>query len=97
IGKDILKEQIENGAKRKIVGIEMIDKGIPRTDYEVLSDDKVIGHVTSGTQSPTLKKNVRRALINTEYAEIGTEIIVQVRKRKLNAKIVPTPFYKREK
>src|SRR5699024_8502661 len=71
IGKDVLREQIENGAKRKIVGIEMIDKGIPRTDYEVLSDDKVIGHVTSGTQSPTLKKNVGRALIDTDYAVIG--------------------------
>lgn len=96
IGKEALKKQIENGPNRKIVGIEMIDKGIPRADYEVLYEGKVIGHVTSGTQSPTLKKNVGRAIIDADYAEIGTELLIQVRKRQLKAKIVPTPFYKRE-
>src|SRR5699024_653694 len=55
IGKDVLKDQVDNGADRKSVGIEMIDKGIPRTGYTVLSeDDEEIGFVTSGTQSPTL-------------------------------------------
>lgn len=95
IGKAALKEQVEKGTARKIVGIEMIDKGIPRTDYEVLVEDQVIGHVTTGTQSPTLKKNIGRALIQADYAEIGTEVLVQVRKRQLRAKVVPTPFYKR--
>lgn len=96
IGKTALKKQIDNGPARKIVGIEMIDKGIPRTNYEVLYDGKVIGHITSGTQSPTLKKNVGRAIIEAEYADVGTELLIQVRKRELKAKIVPTPFYKRE-
>ncbi|ASN05253.1 glycine cleavage system aminomethyltransferase GcvT [Virgibacillus necropolis] len=97
IGKSVLKEQVENGADRKLVGIEMIDKGIPRHGYEVLIGEEEVGFVTSGTQSPTLNKNVGLVLIKSEYAEEGTEVVVQVRKRKLKAKVVKTPFYKREK
>lgn len=95
IGKEALKKQKEEGPSRKLVGIEMIDKGIPRTHYEVLDGDEKIGFVTTGTQSPTLGKNVGLALLNKEYTEIGTEVTVQVRKRKLKAKVVATPFYKR--
>lgn len=97
IGKSVLKEQVEHGAPRKLVGIEMIDKGIPRHDYPVLYDDKEIGFVTSGTQSPTLNKNLGLALIDAKYADEGTELEVQIRKRRLKASIVKTPFYKREK
>lgn len=97
IGKAALKKQKEEGLKRKLVGIEMIDKGIPRTDYPVFSGEKQVGIVTTGTQSPTLKKNVGLALIETSAAELGTEVEVQVRKKRLKAKIVATPFYKRAK
>ncbi|KGX90884.1 glycine cleavage system protein T [Pontibacillus halophilus JSM 076056 = DSM 19796] len=97
IGKSVLKEQKDNGAKRKLVGIEMIDKGIPRNGYAVFVGEEEIGFVTSGTQSPTLKKNVGLALIQAPYAELGNEVTVQVRKRKLQAQIVRTPFYKRNK
>ncbi|WP_173916166.1 glycine cleavage system aminomethyltransferase GcvT [Halobacillus sp. Marseille-Q1614] len=95
IGKEALKKQKEEGLSRKLVGIEMIDKGIPRTGYQVFDGDKEVGFVTTGTQSPTLGKNVGLALLNTKYTEAGTEVEVQVRKRKLRAKVVPTPFYKR--
>ncbi|MBT2214440.1 glycine cleavage system aminomethyltransferase GcvT [Virgibacillus dakarensis] len=97
IGKAALKKQKEEGPARKLVGIEMIDKGIPRHGYEVLAADQKIGFVTSGTQSPTLQKNVGLALIQTEFANIGTEVVVQVRKRQLKAVVAETPFYKREK
>lgn len=97
IGKAALKKQKEEGLKRKLVGIEMIDKGIPRTDYPVFSGEKQVGIVTTGTQSPTLKKNVGLALIETSVAELGAEVEVQVRKKRLKAKIVATPFYKRAK
>lgn len=97
IGKNVLKDQVENGANRKLVGIEMIDKGIPRHGYEVFVDQEEVGFVTSGTQSPTLNKNVGLVLIESEYAVEGTEVVVQVRKRKLKAKVVKTPFYKRAK
>lgn len=97
IGKAKLTEQIEKGPCRKNVGIEMIDRGIPRHGYAVFVDDKEIGVVTSGTHSPSLGKNLGRVLVDSEYAEIGTELFIQVRKRKLKAKVVKTPFYTPEK
>ncbi|SDI32175.1 glycine cleavage system aminomethyltransferase GcvT [Natribacillus halophilus] len=96
IGKAALAAEKENKPARKLVGIEMIEKGIPRTDYPVYDHNgNDIGHVTSGTQSPTLGKNLGLALVNAEYAVLDTELTVGVRKRNLQAKIVPTPFYKR--
>ena len=95
IGIEVLKEQKENGAPRKLIGIEMIDRGIPRHGYRVFVKDEEIGEVTTGTQSPTLKKNVGLALIKTEYAIQGEEVEVEIRGKKLKAKIISTPFYKR--
>ncbi|WP_226035038.1 glycine cleavage system aminomethyltransferase GcvT [Aquibacillus saliphilus] len=95
IGKEVLKKQKENGTKRKLVGIEMIEKGIPRHGYQVFFDEEEIGFITTGTQSPTLNKNIGLALIRTENAQLGSELYVQVRKNRLKAVVVPTPFYKR--
>lgn len=95
IGKEALTKQKEDGLKRKLVGLEMIEKGIPRTHYEVFKNDEKIGEVTTGTQSPTLGKNLGLAIIDTQYTELGTEVEVQVRKRRLKAEVVKTPFYKR--
>ncbi|MEV9639298.1 glycine cleavage system aminomethyltransferase GcvT [Mammaliicoccus sciuri] len=95
IGKDALKMQKEHGLLRKLVGLEMIDKGIPRTGYKVFSDGLEIGQVTTGTQSPTLKKNIGFALLAIDYTELGTEVEVEVRAKRLKAKVVETPFYKR--
>jgi aminomethyltransferase len=97
IGKEVLADQKANGAPRKTVGIEMIDRGIPRSHYPVLVDGEKIGEVTTGTQSPTLKRNVGLALIDAKYAELDREIIVEIRNKPLRAKIVKTPFYKRNK
>lgn len=96
-GREVLAEQKENGAPRKLVGIEMIDRGIPRTYYPVYSGDELIGEVTTGTQSPSLKKNVGLALIKSEYAVMGNELQVEIRNKKLKAQIVKTPFYKKNK
>lgn len=96
-GKSVLADQKENGTPRKSIGIEMIDKGIPRTGYPVFVGDKQIGFVTTGTQSPTLKKNIGLALIETECAEVGKELEVEIRNKRLKAITVATPFYKREK
>ncbi|UFJ42945.1 glycine cleavage system aminomethyltransferase GcvT [Brevibacillus humidisoli] len=97
IGCDVLKQQKEQGAPRKLVGIEMIDRGIPRTDYPVYAGDKRIGVVTTGTQSPTLKKNVGLALLDKAYTALDTAVDVEVRGKRLKAKVVATPFYKRSK
>ncbi|GGM40039.1 aminomethyltransferase [Paraliobacillus quinghaiensis] len=96
IGKDILEKQKKEGPKRKLVGIEMIEKGIPRHGYPVLIEDEQVGFVTSGTQSPTLNKNVGLVLIDAEYSKEGTIVTIKVRKKQLQAKVVSTPFYKRD-
>jgi len=95
IGQEVLKQQKENGAPRKLVGIEMIDRGIPRTHYPVYAGEEKVGEVTTGTQSPTLKKNVGLALIRSEHAGLGTQLEVEIRGKRLRAVVVPTPFYKR--
>ncbi|MGX1901076.1 glycine cleavage system aminomethyltransferase GcvT [Thermolongibacillus altinsuensis] len=97
IGKDVLKKQKEEGTLRKLVGIEMIDKGIPRHGYPIFSEEEEIGFVTTGTQSPTLKKNIGLALIKSEFSALDTEVKVDIRGKRLKAKVVATPFYKRAK
>ncbi|PPA71393.1 glycine cleavage system aminomethyltransferase GcvT [Jeotgalibacillus proteolyticus] len=96
IGQEILKDQKQNGAPRKLVGIEMIDRGIPRNGYPVFKGEEEIGFVTTGTQSPTLKKNVGYVLIRKEHAVIGEEVQVEIRGKKVKAEIVKSPFYKRK-
>jgi aminomethyltransferase len=97
IGKEALKQQKENGLPRKLVGIEMIDRGIPRHGYPVYKGDTQIGEVTTGTQSPTLKKNIGLALIDAKETELGNEVEVEIRGKRLKAAVSATPFYKRDK
>ncbi|SFC40963.1 aminomethyltransferase [Bacillus sp. OV322] len=94
-GKSVLKKQKEEGAPRRSAGIEMIDRGIPRHGYPVFSGGEQIGEITTGTQSPTLKKNVGLALLKREFTEIGTEVEVEIRSKRLKAKVIATPFYKK--
>ncbi len=95
IGQEVLKKQKEEGAPRKLVGIEMIGRGIPRSGYAVFHGDEKIGFVTTGTQSPTLKKNVGLILIDKACSALGTELEVDIRGKRVLAKVVKTPFYKR--
>lgn len=95
IGRSALAEQKERGIPRKLVGIEMVERGIPRAHYPVYAEDKEIGEVTSGTQSPTLKKNLGLALVQREYSDLGREVTVGIRGKRVKGKIVKTPFYKR--
>mgnify|MGYP003574975384 FL=1 len=97
IGKEALKQQKEKGASRKLVGIEMIDRGIPRHGYPVYKGEELIGEVTTGTQSPSLKRNIGLVLIKKEHAVLDFELEVEIRGKRLKAKVVSTPFYKREK
>ena len=98
IGKASLTAIREDGPKEKIVGFEAIERGIPREGYKVFSSDGAeIGVVTSGTQSPTLKKSIGMALVKSEAAALGTEIQIEIRNKRIQARIVPKPFYKRKK
>ncbi|PSL42352.1 aminomethyltransferase [Salsuginibacillus halophilus] len=95
-GQKALAVEKEAGPARRLVGIEMLDRGIPRYGYDVYdSEGNHVGTVTSGTQSPTLEKNLGLALVDTSVAEKGTSLYVQVRKRRLEAVVTETPFYKR--
>lgn len=97
IGKDVLKGQKAGHITRKLVGIEMIGRGIARHGYPVFVEDTQIGEVTTGTQSPTLNKNIGLALLNLSYIEVGTTVYVEIRGKKIEAQVVQTPFYKRTK
>jgi aminomethyltransferase len=88
-----LKEQKEKGVMRKLVGFEMIDRGIPRHDYEIVNvQGENIGKVTSGTQSPSLQKAIGMGYVKPEFAKEGSEIFISVRDKKLKAKVVKVPF-----
>ncbi|MFM7054827.1 MAG: glycine cleavage system aminomethyltransferase GcvT [Bacteroidota bacterium] len=90
-----LKMQKEAGLSKKLVGFEMIDRGIPRHDYPVLdSNGTVVGKVTSGTQSPSLGKAIGMAYVPSAMAAENSEIFISVRDKSLKAKVVKLPFYK---
>lgn len=92
---EALLAQKEAGVQRKLVGFEMIDRGIPRHDYPIVDAlGNVIGKVTSGTQSPSLQKAIGMGYVNKDLAKEGTEIFIDIRNSKIKAKVVKFPFYK---
>jgi aminomethyltransferase len=95
IGREALLKQKQEGVKRRLVGFEMIGKEIARDHYPVFLDGREAGHVTSGSPSITLKKNIGLAYLPADRAAIGTRFQVLVRSKQVEAKIVRTPFYKR--
>jgi aminomethyltransferase len=97
LGADVLRRQKAEGAPRKLVGFEMIDRGIGRHGYDVYIDGEKAGVVTSGTQTPFLKKAIGMAYVPTSEAVPDREIEIDIRGRRLKAKIAPMPFYKRAK
>jgi aminomethyltransferase len=89
----ILEKQKAEGVQQKLVGFEMIDKGIPRHDYEIRdAEGNLIGRVTSGTQSPSLQKAIGLGYVKTGFATLDTEIYIAVRDKLLKAKVVKAPF-----
>ncbi|WP_295792549.1 glycine cleavage system aminomethyltransferase GcvT [Mucilaginibacter sp.] len=88
-----LQQQKTEGLKRRLVGFEMIDRGIPRHDYPIVdADGNNIGRVTSGTQSPSLQKAIGMGYVDVAFAKEGTEIFISIRDNKIKAKIVKPPF-----
>ena len=97
IGSDVIRKQKAEGAPRKLVGFEMVDRAIGRHGYDVYLDGQKAGVVTSGTQTPFLKKNIGMAYLPADRTSPGTEFEVDVRGRRARATVVPMPFYKRQK
>lgn len=90
---EYLQKQKTNGVEKKLVGFEMIDKGIPRHDYRIKdAEGNLIGRVTSGTQSPTLGKAIGLGYVRTDLSSLDSEIYVEVRDKLLKAKVVKIPF-----
>ena len=94
LGRDALLRQKEEGTKRKLVGFELIDKGIARPHHSVFVAGNRISEVTSGTFSPYFKKAIGLTYLPLEYTEVGTEFEIEIRDKR-KARVVPTPFYKR--
>jgi aminomethyltransferase len=91
----VLLAQKQNGLAKKLVGFEMIERGIPRHDYEIVdATGNNIGKVTSGTQSPSLQKAIGLGYVKTEFTKEGNEIFIKIRDNQVKAKIVKFPFYK---
>jgi glycine cleavage system T protein (aminomethyltransferase) len=97
IGRDALLRQQEQGIRRMLVGLEMVERGIARDGYRVLdaASGEAIGQVASGSPAPFLKKNIATAFVPPQYAALGTVVAVEVRSNRVQAQIVPTPFYRR--
>ena len=93
VAKDIISKEKSEGIKQKLVGLEMVEKGIPRHGYEILKNDsEIIGRVTSGTQSPSLQKPIAMGYVNANNSKIDTMVFIKIRDKLLSAKVVKMPF-----
>ncbi len=93
INSENLKKQKEEGVSRKLVGFELLERGIPRHGYKIVNENgEEIGEVTSGTMAPTLKKPIGMGYVKTEYTKEGTTIYIQIRNKNIPAKVVKFPF-----
>ncbi len=96
IDKALFQKQKTEGVTRKLVGFEMVDRGIPRQHYKMCdAAGNEIGEVTSGTMSPMLKVGIGLAYVKPEFAKVGTEICINIREKLLKVKVVKLPFYKK--
>lgn len=96
INSENLKKQKEEGVKRKLVGFELLERGIPRHDYEIAdATGNIIGKVTSGTMAPSVGKGIGLGYVTTENSKPETEIFIKIRNNNVRAKVVKTPFYKK--
>jgi len=97
LGGEVLRQQKSAGVSRKLVGFEMLERGIARQGHDAYVGDRAAGRVTSGTQTPFLKKAIGLAYLPLEHTAAGTEFDVDIRGRRTRAAVVPLPFYKRKK
>jgi len=97
IGKEALVRAKQEGLKRKLVGIEMTERGIPRGGYTIYAGDQQIGVLTSGAPGPTVRKNIGMGYVDADHANAGEAVQIDIRGRRTAAQIVALPFYKRKK
>ena len=95
IGREALASEKQNGLRQKLVGIELSERGVPRTGYAILHEGQPVGKLTSGTLSPTLERPIGLGYVPTEYAKVGTALTIDIRGRPVPASVVALPFYRR--
>lgn len=96
VARTLIEKVKAEGPAQKLVGFEMVDKGIPRQHYPIVdAEGREIGEVTSGTMSPSLKKAIGLGYVVKDFSKVGTEIYIQVRGKNLKAQVVKIPFYKK--
>jgi aminomethyltransferase len=96
VDSDYLKNQKEAGVTRKLVAFEMVDRGIPRHDYPILdASGAVIGKVTSGTMSPSMKLGIGLGYVTVDHSTLDSEIFIEIREKGVKAKVAKLPFYKK--
>ncbi|PKM79727.1 MAG: glycine cleavage system protein T [Firmicutes bacterium HGW-Firmicutes-14] len=93
IGKDALVKQEQEGLSRKVIGFEMVGRGIPRSEYPIIKNGVKIGWVTSGSYAPSLNKNIGLGIVKAEYTALDTEFEIDIRGKGVTAKVIKTPFY----
>ena len=95
VGDDIIKKAKLEGTESKLIAFELLDKGIPRKDYEIEDvDGNLIGQVTSGTMGPSVKKAIGMGYVKSEHSNLGSKIFIKIRNKSISAEIIKLPFYK---
>jgi aminomethyltransferase len=97
IGREVLLKVKEQGPKRKLVGVELLERGVPRGGYQIYENDQPIGMLTSGGPGLTVNKNIGMGYVEASQAVVGHTVQIDIRGRRIAAQIVALPFYKREK
>jgi aminomethyltransferase len=97
VGREALEREKRLGPARKLVGFELLGRGVPRAEQPILQGGEQVGHVTSGTHSPTLSKPIGLGYVPTRLSKVDTELEVLIRERPVRARVVKTPFYKRQR
>lgn len=95
IGRSALLDQKQRDDYQRLVGIEMLDRGVPRHGYPIMKDERVIGRVTSGTMSPSLRKGVGLGYVGSPYDTVGTDVDIQIRDARVRARVSKPPFFKK--
>jgi len=95
LGRAALRRRLAEGVRRRLIGLALVEPGVPRADYRILRGGDPVGVVTSGTRSPTLGKGIALGYVDAVAAATGTRLAVEIRNRAVGAEVVPLPFYRR--
>jgi len=95
IGREALQQVKEKGPQKLLVGVELLERGVPRGGYEIYAHDQPIGRLTSGAPGPTVQKNIGMGYVEAAHAVVGNQVFIDIRGKRVAAHIVALPFYKR--